>query len=327
MASHSENFNEEEDIITHGSARREADASHRQYPDQYPACLTTEHAHSATSNVNIRPAQNTAPAQVPAASTSDKGFEMNKWLLERSVGLQPSFSSNTLPLSVKDFMNDNVLDQRFKSILANATTNVSRGNVRHGLFPFKYVFRGDDLKCAPMNSLTISDHCWAIFRMIKDDSAQADIKPYLVTHIDQILEDTGDYSWPGAIRLWSNEVFSRVAEGRFSNGWASTNEIQLLRISISQTSTAKLNTPSDLGKGPRQNQQVYSNEQLHGGPPCMNFNSAKGCPLQSSHFTNGQKLLHICAFCLINAAAACPHSEIYCRNRQRQNATAGPHFQ
>lgn len=177
-----------------------------------------------------------------------------------------------------------------------------------------------------MNSLSISDHCWAIFPIIKDESVPSDIKPYLVTHIDQILEDTRDYSWAGAVRPWSNEVFSRVAEGRFSNGWASSHEIQLLRISISQASTAKITTISD-SKNPRQGQQqpYNNNDQLRGGPPCMNFNSARGCSLQSGHFSNGQKLLHICAFCLINAAAARPHSEVYCRNRQRQSATS--HFQ
>lgn len=164
-----------------------------------------------------------------------------------------------------------------------------------------------------MNSLSISDHCWAIFRIIKDDSVPSEIKPYLVTHIDQVLEDTRNYSWAGAVRPWSNEVFSQVAEGRLSNGWASTHEIQLLRISISQASMARITTLSDTAKATRQSQQQpynNNNDQLRGGPPCMNFNSAKGCPLQSGHISNGQKLLHICTFCLINSAAARPHSEV-----------------
>lgn len=103
---------------------------------------------------------------------------MNKWLLEKSAGLQPSFSSPALPMSAKDFIDDDILEHRVQSILANTSTTVSRGNARSGIFPFKYVFRGDDLKCAATNSLTISEHCWAIFRIIKDESVPAEIKPY-----------------------------------------------------------------------------------------------------------------------------------------------------
>lgn len=176
-----------------------------------------------------------------------------------------------------------------------------------------------------MNSLTISDHCWAIFRMIRDEAVPAEIKPYLYTHVELVLEDSGTYNWQTAVRPWSNEVFSRVAEGRFTNGWASHNEIQLLRISISQPSTAKLGNAQEVNQQGRAAQQPYNNDHLKGGPPCINFNAQKGCNLQSGHIVNGQKLLHICAFCLFNSAVARPHSEYHCRNKQRQ-ANANSHF-
>lgn len=175
-----------------------------------------------------------------------------------------------------------------------------------------------------MNSLSVSDHCWAIFRMVRDESVPAQIKPHLVTHIEQVLEDSRSYNWASAVRPWSNEVFSRVAEGRLSDGWASYNEIQLLRISISQTSTAKLTAQSDNQQGFRSGQSNFANDSLRGGPPCVNFNSQKGCSLPSGHIVNGQKLTHICAYCLFNAAAARPHSEYFCRNRQRQGTST--HF-
>lgn len=114
---------------------------------------------------------------------------------------------------------DDDLDHRV--ILANSATNIARGNTRLGLFPFKYVFRGEDLKRATMNSLSISDHCWAIFRMIRDEVVPAEIKPYLYTHVEQVLEDSRSFNWQTAVRPWSNAVFSKVAEGRFLNGWAS----------------------------------------------------------------------------------------------------------
>lgn len=178
---------------------------------------------------------------------------------------------------------------------------------------------------ASMNSLSVSDHCWAIFRMVRDETVPAHIKPHLVTHIEQVLEDSRSYNWQSAVRPWSNEVFSRVAEGRLSDGWASYSEIQLLRISISQTSTAKLAASSDNQSAFRAPQGNFPSDNLRGGPPCVNFNSQKGCHLPSGHLVNGQKLTHICAFCLFNASVARPHSEFHCRNKQRQGNSN--HFQ
>lgn len=213
---------------------------------------------------------------------------MNQWVINKALALQPASSTQHMPLSVRDLHDDDDLDLRVQTILANTASGIARGNARPGLFPYKYVFR-DDLKRATMNSLSISDHAWAIFRMIRDETVPQEIKPYLYTHVEQVLEDSRSYNWQTAVRPWSNEVFSRVAEGRFSNGWASHGEIQLLRISISQTSTAKLPINSEVTPAGRQPQSTFTNDHLRGGPPCMNFNSQKGCNLQSGHVMNGQK--------------------------------------
>lgn len=338
-------YNPEMEVDTENFLRPAADSPQQQqavtanamlnkYPDQVPRHDDLAHAQEPFTNVNIRPARradstdNNRPVhmeQTPANPAwqglinTDKNKDMNQWLINKALTLQPATATHAMPMSIRDMQDDDDLDMRVQNILANTASTIARGNARPGLFPYKYVFRGDDLKRATMNSLSISDHCWAIFRMIRDETVPQDIKPYLYTHIEQVLEGhIRAYNWQTAVRPWSNEVFSRVAEGRFSNGWASHGEIQLLRISISQTSTAKLPT-SDMGpQTTRQATQNFSNDQFRGGPPCVNFNSQKGCNLHSGHVVNGQKLLHICAYCLFNSAAARPHSEYYCRNKQRQ---------
>lgn len=304
-------------------------------PDQAAIRDGAAHALQAGQNVNIRPTHTTTfsepnkqayPAQtVPNPAwqgfiSTDKNKDMNQWLINKALALQPASTSQMMPMSTRDFHDDDDLDMRVQTILANTASGIARGNARPGLFPYKYVFRGDDLKRATMNSLSISDHCWAIFRMIRDEVVPQDIKPYLYSHVEQVLEDSRSYNWQAAVRPWSNEVFSRVAEGRFSNGWASHGEIQLLRISMSQTSTAKLSMTSDAPHSGRQQQSTFTNKHLRGGPQCLAFNSQKGCNLQSGHIVNGQKLIHICAYCLFNSSVARPHSEFYCRNRQRQTS-------
>lgn len=335
MEDDSDNNTQQTEVLVHQPQSVTGDAMAGQNPDRDTRREETAPAQQPNPNVNIRPAsissygepsnipvqpQNTRNTEWQGLINTDRHKDMNQWVINKALALQPAAtSSHTMPMSVRDLHDDDDLDVRVQNILANTASGIARGNARPGLFPYKYVFR-DDLKRATMNSLSVSDHCWAIFRMIRDETIPQDIKPYLYSHVEQVLEDSRSYNWQTAVRPWSNEVFSRVAEGRFSNGWASHGEIQLLRISMSQTSTAKLAVTADTPHSGRQSQPTFNNDNLRGGPPCLSYNSQKGCNLQSGHIANGQKLIHICAFCLFNSSVARPHSEFYCRNRQRQGA-------
>lgn len=168
--------------------------------------------------------------------------------------------------------------------------------------------------------------------MIKDPVVPAKIKPSLYSHMEEIVEDAATYDWQTAVRVWSEEVFTMIAEGQLTDGWADHQKIQMLRMTISRASTAKI-SPSptyqnNAQTGPRQTPSATSqpNDSLRGGSPCINYNSPQGCQFQSGHYVSGKKLLHICAFCLWNAATPHPHPECYCRNKQRFNAQAQAHF-
>lgn len=321
----SDSFNDQQGNISYGTVNVEADAIDPRDPDDNNQQPLRAQAQQHIQHVNIRPPCTDTGVMQSGPITKDKNTDMNQWIIGRAFPTKPAAPGSQLPMSAREFGEQTDLDRKVQTIIANSATNISRGKDRQGLFPYKYVFRGEELKMATMNSLSVADHCWAIFRMVRDDAVSPHIKPHLVTHIEQVLEDARMYNWVSAVRPWSNEVFSRVAEGRLSEGWASYNEIQLLRIAISQASIAKL-TPSqqDGQQGFRSTQPSFSNDQLRGGPPCVNFNSQKGCSLPSGHIVNGQKLTHICAYCLFNAAVARPHSEFYCRNKQRQPTTT--HF-
>lgn len=246
--------------------------------------------------------------------------DINNWLINHRSFAASASTSRPQPMSARDFYNDETLDPHVQNIIATSASAIARGNAKFGFFPSKYVLRGLDLKPAPINSLSISEHCWAIFRMIHDIEVPQDIKPHLLVHIEQILEDTQEYDWQSVVRPWSNAVFSRIAEGRIAGGWSARTEIQNLRMTIAQASTARLAT-KELPNPPRAHNTGHTNDNLRGGPPCVNFNSQKGCSLPSGHIQNGKKLIHICAFCLFDSATARPHPEFFCRNKQRQNST------
>lgn len=152
--------------------------------------------------------------------------------------------------------------------------------------------------------------------MLKDNAVPADIKPALLDHIEQICDDCREYDWPSAVRRWSEEVFSLIAEKRLERGWHATNTIQMLRFSISRDTTARLHNIKE--QAPRMRQQhSQPAEALRGGPPCPDFNSQKGCTLHSGHLAHGKRLMHICSFCLMNSAATYPHAEVVCRNKSK----------
>lgn len=178
--------------------------------------------------------------------------------------------------------------------------------------------------------------------IMRDKKLSDDLKPLLYKHIQDIVEDTCAFDWPTAVWPWSEEVFSQVDEGRLS--WTDTLNIQMLRMSMSRTSTAKLDfsaplqTKQGIGSEPKSSTQGFqrnsatgykqaqpsSTEILKGGPPCEYYNSHQGCNHQFGHFVKGQSMIHVCRYCLFHTSAPHQHSEVHCRNKGRQ---APHHFQ
>lgn len=214
------------------------------------------------------------------------------------------------------------------NILSTTAHQLARGNQRPGLFPHKYISRGPEQRRASLNSLSLPEYNWATLRMVKDHRVPEEIKPYIISHLEEVNEDACEYDWPSAVRRWSEEVYTQVAEGRLPAGWASTDRIQFLRLTTSRVSTARLGAKDQPSKHRQFTAPAPSNQELfRGGAPCRDFNSPQGCGLQSGHITaNGVKLIHVCAFCLINLAAVNLHSEAVCRNKVRKNSNNFSHF-
>lgn len=264
--------------------------------------------------------QFTSPEGTAAIFPSSVNNNIAAWVTDRAQMLAPSSSAQPLPLANRDMTPNASLDSQISQILANTAHQLSTGNHSSGVFPFKYVRRAIDKPRPTANSLTMQEHLWGITRIIRDDSVSQDIKPYLYIHLEEILDDARHYDWQSAVRPWSEECFSLVAENRMA--WSDKAQIQLLRMSMSRTSTARITSMKDQPRN-RQNFYQQNNEQAKGGPPCPSFNSAQGCALQSGHMVSGRKMIHVCAYCLTNTSALNHHSEVNCRNKVRH---ANYHF-
>lgn len=292
--------------------RRQADAMDVEQNDVMHLG-TTSAGHLDSPNVNN------------PVSSENRDYAMNEWIINQAPKHKGSFSFNNLPTSTAGIPANSQLEAQVQNVLLNTASNLAKGNVPNGLYPHKYVLRGPEQKRMGLNSLTAIEYIGGILKMIKDPAVPANIKPYLYSHMEELVEDAADYDWQSAVRVWSEEIFTLIAEGRLPDGWAAHSKIQMLRMTISRASTAKLST-QNLHQNPTHPRirqatapSAHPNDNLRGGTPCINYNSPQGCLLQSGHYVSGKKLLHICAFCLWNSATPHPHAECYCRNKQRFN--------
>lgn len=229
---------------------------------------------------------------------------------------------------------DPSLDAQVRHLL-EATPHQLKGNSAPGPFPYCYVSRGPEKRKLSFNTVSLPEHIYGMFCMIDDKRVDPSIKPDLVEHMKEVAEDACEFEWGGYVRRWSEEVFNLIAEKRLPLGWRATAKIQNLRTGMSRVDSARLTKPDNprptasatttREQGPRRYQQQGSHQpdSLRGGPPCKDFNSIQGCALQSGHTSHGRKQVHVCSYCLLNTAAAHPHSEAQCRTKQRH---ANAHF-
>lgn len=234
-------------------------------------------------------------------------------------GALGAYANPPVPLSTKDGASTPEIQAQVRKILQSTVTQMSGcNNNKPYNFPYEYVRRGDEKKYATVNTVTLAEHVWGTLAMIKDPAISSTIKPALLEHVDEVVEDCRDYEWP-TIRRLSEEIFSLVAENRLPAGWLSSGKIQLLRMSMSKTSTAKLSSTKDVSRPrPQQTSSNTANDYWKAGPPCRAYNSRDGCDHPGGHALNGKRLQHVCSYCFVNAGATFPHSEANCRNRHRE---------
>lgn len=241
--------------------------------------------------------------------------------MDYSIGATSELHTPALqqPQQQYGFDTDDV-EQRVQDILASTASTLSRGNVKPGAYPFKYVLRGPAREKVSINSVSLSEHLWGLVCMIRDPKIDPSIRPYLNNHLLEIIEDSCDYDWE-SVRRWSEEVFTLIAENRLPGGWTAVPRITMLRMTISRSPMHKAYPPprevQQRDQQKRQQVQQYQPDLPKNGPPCTAYNSSSECSLPAGHLVNGRKVQHVCTFCLYNSCAAYTHPETQCRNKNR----------
>lgn len=263
----------------------------------------------------------------PRAATSHDMTVNNPWTSWLSEARPANPTPAPLPSAPYDLQepsalfDSNDVEAQVQQILATTAHSLSKGNCKPRAYPFQYVARGPERRKITINNASLPEHLWGIIRMVKDEKTDPILIPYLLKHLEDVIEDACDFEWQ-RVRRWSEEIFSLVAEKRLEHGWAETNRIQMLRMNMSKVETVQF--PPNRNPPANRNQQfAQPQDQVKGGPPCPAYNAPSGCSLASGHLTNGRRMQHICTFCLYNSSAPYTHPETQCRNKLRYPP---PHF-
>lgn len=83
-------------------------------------------------------------------------------------------SSYNAPMPQFAFHQDDV-ESQVQQILATTAHTLSRGNVKPGAYPYKYVSLGYDRKHLNLNTVTLAEHLWGILRMVKNEKTDPEI--------------------------------------------------------------------------------------------------------------------------------------------------------
>ena len=221
------------------------------------------------------------------------------------------------------------IDDQVRAILETTANRLATKGKKKG-FPHSYVFRGEKKDRTSLGELTLSEHCWGLIRVIEDATLPPEDKPFLVSHLDAVLEDAREFPWEN-VRRWSEEVFSLISESRLKGGWSNETKIELLRMSISRKytqegkpSTTNPSNQSSTRSGATTTRAApQQQDHLKGGPPCKDYNN-NNCSLQSGHLVDGVKRPHICSYCLTNLSLVHQHSEKDCRIKQKKTSDQKP---
>lgn len=115
----------------------------------------------------------TPDLQVPrSASALNINKPETSWIIGQALSAkqgQHHIPPPSLPISAVNLDHDDDIEARVSHILSSTAHHLSANNGKMGLFPHKFVQRGPERKHPAFNTLSLPEHCFGIFMMIRDD--------------------------------------------------------------------------------------------------------------------------------------------------------------
>lgn len=170
-------------------------------------------------------------------------------------------------------------------------------------WPHFGIFKGPARKPATYDSLTMAEFVAGYARLVIRADAQTQ-KPMLA-HLAELMEDATSFPFPN-VRNYHGIVLSLMEQDDLT--WSDTESIQKLRQQY-----ARVANPAPAPSTP-------TGSSGCGGKPCPDYQIGK-CTLHGTHEHRGEKVDHVCAFCMAVKRRAFPHSERDCLTKAHREAS------
>ena len=222
------------------------------------------------------------------------------------------------PTNLQQLEEDEELQARVAQIItANMTARAGAGKK---CFAHSFVQRGHKRTSTGLGELSLAEYNMGYIKLIRASDDNAAEIPHMFSHLEAVNEDASMYEW-GGVRFWSEEVTSRVAEGKLL--WSDTYDIDMLRLKFSQQNRAAQPSTETKMEGTFDALTDITPEvrTAKPAPPCRHFN-AGNCNSKSHHVVNGYRYLHICASCIYHKCMYLTHPEKDCRSKEYRQKKA-----
>ena len=192
-----------------------------------------------------------------------------------------------------------------KAIIESTANRLKFQNGKQKNYPHEHVTRGEKQHNTTLGELSISEYGWGLFQIVKDVANTTHDKNALLKHLEEVLDDARDHDW-SEVRRWSETVITKVVEDKIPGGWSNDTQIQLMRVSISQSRPRNLaNKQRQLQKGP---------QNVRDGKICAAYNEGK-CDKTHGHGFGAERMLHFCDYCNASFGGTFRHPETECRKK------------
>ena len=204
----------------------------------------------------------------------------------------------------------------------STTASRKKGIPHDYVFPYELVDRGEAAHVVKKADATREEYVLGLKRLESHPNFPSHALKALSKHQIQVAQDNCQLPWP-VVRRYSEEIFSRIADGRLAAGWHDEAQINAVRLEViamakfnSSDASASDNKPQNRSHQDPKN--PFDKETM--GAPCLVWNrdpdKCEKAKRGESHGSGNQKYAHICGFCAYVRKVVAPHAEQKCYSKR-----------
>ena len=178
-------------------------------------------------------------------------------------------------------------------------------------WPHEYVLSGLNKERVSYDQLNVTQWVAGFGRTMRDES-DPNLKQHMLDYLIALMDDANDFSWTSA-KASHAVLLCRMEQGEVKD-FLDTFAIDRIRRANAQKHVPNLQTASSVVSN-----SFKKSTKITKSMPCTYFNQ-NSCMQGKSHETKGVLYKHICSACFASSGKTFPHSEIDCKNKNRQNS-------